>query len=267
MARGRAEAAGGAFERDAERVAELRALIEEADRNYYLLDDPTVADAEYDAWMRELQALEAAHPELVTPDSPTQAPRGAPSATFAPVRHDVPMLSLDNAFDSDELVAWYDRGSRSWSPTRSPSSGEPKLDGLAISLLYEDGRLVRGATRGDGITGEDVTPNVTTIASIPKRLKGSGSAIAERLEVRGEVFMPLASFEELNRRQGEAGDRLFANPRNAAAGSLRQKDARDHRVARPRLLRVPARRASAAVPACVRITRRSTWLGRSRRCP
>ncbi len=225
MARGRAEAAGGAFERDAERVADLRALIEEADRNYYLLDAPTVADAEYDAWMRELQALESANPELVTPDSPTQAPRGAPSATFAEVHHDAPMLSLDNAFDSTELVAWYTRISKL---VTDPIAfvGEPKLDGLAISLLYEDGRLVRGATRGNGITGEDVTPNITTIASIPKRLKGSGSAIAERLEVRGEVFMPLASFEELNRRQGEAGDRLFANPRNAAAGSLRQKDAR-----------------------------------------
>ena len=226
MARGRAKSPGDDFERDAERVAELRALIEEADRHYYLRDAPTVADAEYDAWMRELQELEAVHPELVTPDSPTQAPRGAPSTTFAEVRHDVPMLSLDNAFDAVELDAWYERGSRSWSPTRSRFVGEPKLDGLAISLLYESGRLVRGATRGNGITGEDVTPNIATIAAIPKRLKGSGAAVPERLEVRGEVFMPLAAFEELNRRQGEAGDRLFANPRNAAAGSLRQKDAR-----------------------------------------
>jgi DNA ligase (NAD+) len=133
------------------------------------------------------------------------------------------MLSLDNAFSRDELQAWHDRIVKL---VAEPVVfvGEPKLDGLAISLLYEDGRLTRGATRGDGVTGEDVTPNVGTIASIPKRLQGDDVPV--RVEVRGEVFMPLASFEELNRRQGEAGERLFANPRNAAAGSLRQKDAR-----------------------------------------
>jgi DNA ligase (NAD+) len=214
-------------EAPSERVAELRALIQEADYRYYTLDDPSVADAEYDAWMRELRELEDAHPDLVTPESPTQAPRGAPSATFAPVRHESRMFSLDNAFDREELVAWYERISRI---VTDPIGfvGEPKLDGLAMSLLYVDGRLTRAATRGDGVTGEDVTANVLTIGSIPKQMKGGrpNGKVPARVEVRGEVFMPLASFEELNRRQGEAGERLFANPRNAAAGSLRQKDAR-----------------------------------------
>ncbi len=210
----------------AERVADLRALIGDADYRYYLLDDPSVADAEYDAWLRELREIEAAHPELVTPESPTQRPRGAPSATFAPVIHESPMLSLDNAFDDAELTAWYERLTRLVSDPIG-FVGEPKLDGLAISLLYVDGRLTRAATRGDGVTGEDVTPNVATIAAIPKRMTQNNKvAVPARVEVRGEVFMPLKSFEELNRRQGEAGDRLFANPRNAAAGSLRQKDAR-----------------------------------------
>jgi DNA ligase (NAD+) len=210
-----------------ERVAQLRALIQEADYRYYTLDDPSVADAEYDAWMRELREVEEANPDLVTPDSPTQAPRGVPSPTFAPVRHESRMFSLDNAFDRDELMAWYERISRI---VTDPIGfvGEPKLDGLAMSLLYVDGRLTRAATRGDGVTGEDVTGNVLTIASIPKQMKGgkANGKVPARVEVRGEVFMPLASFEELNRRQGEAGERLFANPRNAAAGSLRQKDPR-----------------------------------------
>ena len=205
------------------RAAELRALVEYHTERYYLLDDPEISDAEFDALLRELRELEAAHPELITPDSPTQRPGGALSATFAPVAHLVRMLSLDNAFSRDELVSWYERISKIVDePIRFV--GEPKLDGLAISLLYEDGRLMRAATRGDGVTGEDVTPNVATIASIPSRL--GGTAVPARLEVRGEVFMPLASFEELNRRQGDAEERLFANPRNAAAGSLRQKDPR-----------------------------------------
>ncbi len=207
----------------ATRAAELRALIDFHTERYYLLDDPEVSDAEFDDLLRELKELEAAHPELVTPDSPTQRPGGALSATFAPVTHLVPMLSLDNAFSQDELVSWHERISKI---VAEPIHfvGEPKLDGLAISLLYEEGRFVRAATRGDGVTGEDVTPNVATIASIPKRL--TGSQIPARVEVRGEVFMPLGAFRELNRRQGEAEERLFANPRNAAAGSLRQKDPR-----------------------------------------
>ncbi|MCJ7438176.1 MAG: NAD-dependent DNA ligase LigA [Acidimicrobiia bacterium] len=203
------------------RAAELRALIDYHTERYYLLDDPEISDAEFDALLRELEELETAHPDLVTSDSPTQRTGGARSATFAPVTHLVRMLSLDNAFSRDELVAWYERISKI---VDDPIHfvGEPKLDGLAISLLFENGRLTGAATRGDGVTGEDVTPNVATITSIPKRL--GGKQIPARLEVRGEVFMPLTSFTELNRRQGEAEERLFANPRNAAAGSLRQKD-------------------------------------------
>jgi DNA ligase (NAD+) len=207
----------------AARAAALRDELREHNDRYFLLDDPIISDAEYDALLRELIDLEAAHPALVPPDSPTQHPGGAPSATFAPVTHVVPMLSLDNAFTADEVRAWYARITR-LVPDPIVFVGEPKLDGLAISLLYEDGRLTRAATRGDGVTGDDVTANVATIGSIPKRLHGD--AVPHRLEVRGEVFMPLAAFEELNRRQGEAEERLFANPRNAAAGSLRQKDAR-----------------------------------------
>ena len=205
------------------RAAELRALIEYHTERYYLLDDPEISDAEFDALLRELKELEAAHPELITPDSPTQRPGGALSATFAPVTHLAPMLSLDNAFSRDELVAWHERISKIVDDP-IPFVGEPKLDGLAISLLFENGQLIRAATRGDGVTGEDVTPNVATITSIPKRL--GGRQIPARLEVRGEVFMPFTSFTELNRRQGEAEERMFANPRNAAAGSLRQKDPR-----------------------------------------
>ena len=207
----------------AERAAELRDVIEHHNERYYALDDPEVSDAEYDELLRELQALEAAHPRLVTPDSPTQHPGRAPATTFAPVTHLARMLSLDNAFDHDELRAWHDRIEK-LVPPPIEFVGEPKLDGLAISLLYEHGRLTRAATRGDGRVGEDVTPNVATIAAIPTTL--AGSSVPTRLEVRGEVFMPLSAFDELNQRQAVAEQRLFANPRNAAAGSLRQKDAR-----------------------------------------
>ncbi|MEX2255981.1 MAG: NAD-dependent DNA ligase LigA [Acidimicrobiia bacterium] len=206
------------------RAVELRQQIEYHNDRYYLFDDPEISDAEFDVLLRELHEIEAAHPELITPDSPTQrAGVASTGATFAPVRHVAPMLSLDNAFSRDELRAWFERISRI---VMDPIGfvGEPKLDGLAISLLYEAGSLTRAATRGDGVTGEDVTVNVATIARIPSKLVGS--KMPTRLEVRGEVFMPIASFDELNRRQGEAGDRLFANPRNAAAGSLRQKDPR-----------------------------------------
>ncbi len=209
--------------RAAARVVELRELIDHHNERYFALDDPEISDAEYDELMRELRAIEATHSELVTPESPTQGPGRAPPTTFASVTHVARMLSLDNAFDREELSAWFERIEK-LVPPPIEFVGEPKLDGLAISLLYEDGKLVRAATRGDGVTGEDVTPNVATITAIPSRL--SGSTVPTRLEVRGEIFMPLASFEELNRRQGEAGERLFANPRNAAAGSLRQKDSR-----------------------------------------
>ncbi len=206
----------------AARAEELREQIEYHSRRYYVDDAPEISDAEFDELVGELLALEERYPSLVTPDSPTQRPGSGATAAFAPVEHLVPMLSLDNAFSLDDLLAWGKRIERS---VTDPIAFvcEPKMDGLAISLLYEGGRFVRAATRGDGRVGEDVTANVATIASIPAKLRGSD--VPRVLEVRGEVYMPVASFEELNRRQGEAGERLFANPRNAAAGSLRQKDA------------------------------------------
>jgi DNA ligase (NAD+) len=204
----------------AERAAALADLIR-YHRDRYYDDAPELADAEYDELERELKQLESQYPQL-REGSPLAEVGGVVSSTFAPVRHEVRMYSLDNAFDRDELLAWDGRVERTVGADTT-FVVEPKLDGLAISLLFEDGRLTRAATRGDGETGEDVTANVLTIRVIPHEL--ADGEVPSRLEVRGEVFMPLASFEELNRRQGEAGDRLFANPRNAAAGSLRQKDA------------------------------------------
>ncbi len=189
-----------------------------------MLDDPEIPDAEYDRLLRELQALEAEHPELITPDSPTQRVGAQPLAAFGEVRHEVPMLSLDNAFDDDELTDFDRRARERLKVERIDYTAEPKLDGLAVSLLYENGVLVRGATRGDGTTGEDITQNVRTIDSIPLRLIGAG--FPRRLEVRGEVFMSRAGFQQLNERQQQQGGKLFANPRNAAAGSLRQLDPR-----------------------------------------
>jgi len=203
------------------RVAQLREQIDHHTDRYFVLDDPEIADADFDALVVELRELEAKYPSLVTPDSPTQRPGGRPASTFAPVTHRVPMLSLDNAFSREELFAWGARIER-LVPNPIRFVGEPKLDGLAISLQYEHGRFTVGATRGDGVTGEDVTENLRTIADVPKKLKGK--RIPDLLEVRGEVFMPLQAFAALNERQGAAGDRLFTNARNAAAGSLRQKD-------------------------------------------
>jgi len=203
------------------RVGELREQVAYHREQYFVEDAPEISDAEFDELYRELEQLEAEFPELVTPDSPTQQVGAAAASTFAPVEHVIPMLSLDNAFTLEDLLAWGKRIERQISDPVAFVC-EPKMDGLAISLLYERGQLVRAATRGNGFTGEDVTANVRTIKSVPRNLKGE--AVPERLEVRGEVFMPLAAFEELNRRQGEADARLFANPRNAAAGSLRQKD-------------------------------------------
>ena len=225
MARAKKESPAGD---EPERVAQLRAeqlreLIDYHNEQYFVFDAPEVADAEFDALVRELREIEAQYPELVTPDSPTQRPGGRPVSTFSAVEHRVPMLSLDNAFSREELVAWGGRLER-LVPGAIRFVAEPKLDGLAISLQYRDGRFSVGATRGDGRTGEDVTENLRTIAAAPARL--SGKRVPSELEVRGEVFMPLAAFDELNRRQGAAGDRLFTNARNAAAGSLRQKDAR-----------------------------------------
>jgi DNA ligase (NAD+) len=210
--------------------AQLKAegLREQLNRHnylYYVLDAPEIPDAEYDRLLRELQALEEKYPALVTTDSPTQRVGAEPLKAFGEVRHEVPMLSLANAF-SDEELEDFDRRVRERLGTDQTVSyaAEPKLDGLAISLLYEDGRLVRGATRGDGTTGEDVTQNVRTIDAIPLRLRGSD--YPPLLEVRGEVFMPKAGFEALNQQQRDKGDKEFANPRNAAAGSLRQLDSR-----------------------------------------
>ncbi len=215
---------GPASEEQRQRIDELRRLIAYHNERYHALDDPEISDAAYDALTRELRELEAAHPELGAPDSPTQTVGAAPSALFAEVRHRVPMMSLDNVFGFDELVAWGKRMER-YISEEVDYVGELKIDGIAISLLYESGVYVRGATRGNGVTGEDVTENVRTISVIPERLSvPKGAKVPDVLEVRGEVYMPLTAFQELNQRQGEAGLRLFANPRNSGAGSLRQKD-------------------------------------------
>ena len=242
------------------RAAALREAIRRHDHRYYVLDDPEIADREYDALMRELEALEERHPGLVTADSPTQRVGAAPSAAFPEVVHRVPMLSLANAFDEGEVRA-FDRRIRerlgAWQDSAQPGSAQPgsgrqdgarqgdegdaqqdharqdaepaveytgevKIDGLAISLVYEEGRLVRGATRGDGARGEDVTANVRTIRTVPLRLLGDDPPA--RLEVRGEIFMPRAGFERMNEAQRERGERTYVNPRNAAAGALRQLD-------------------------------------------
>jgi DNA ligase (NAD+) len=189
----------------AARAPDLRAQIQHHTDLYYLQDEPEVSDAEFDELVQELRAIETDFPDLLTADSPTQHPGGSVGSTFAPVTHVVPMLSLDNAFSLEDLEAWAVRVERTIpDPVRFVT--EPKMDGLAISLLYENGRLTRAATRGDGVTGEDVTANVRTISSVPKKLLGDDPPAV--LEVRGEVYMPLASFKELNRRQGEAELRL-----------------------------------------------------------
>jgi DNA ligase (NAD+) len=198
--------------------------IEDARWRYYVLDDPTLDDADFDRRMRRLEELEEQVPDLRTPDSPTQKVGGAVSTEFTAVDHLRPMESLDNAFTYEELESWYSRLARE-GIEKADLLCELKVDGLAINLLYEEGRLVRALTRGDGRTGEDVTPNVKTIDSIPHRLTGTAEfPVPELLEVRGEVFLPVAAFERLNESLVEAGKQQFANPRNSAAGSLRQKD-------------------------------------------
>ncbi|HET9444011.1 MAG TPA: NAD-dependent DNA ligase LigA [Acidimicrobiales bacterium] len=209
-------------ENPAQRADELRARIEHHNRLYHQLDAPEIPDAEYDALVVELRTIEEQHPDLLTPDSPTQKV-GAPAAVqFAPAVHRVPMMSLDNAFSFEELLAWGKRMERFISGDVSFAC-ELKIDGVALSLCYEDGQLTRAATRGDGRVGEDVTPNARTVAAIPDRLDTTSPPAL--VEIRGEVFMPTSAFHQLNRRQEEAGARAFANPRNAGAGSLRQKDA------------------------------------------
>jgi DNA ligase (NAD+) len=215
------------------RILELRAELDQHNYRYHVLDEPSIPDAEYDRLFHELKALEEQHPELVTSDSPTQRVGSVALSAFSQVRHEIPMLSLGNAFD-ETTMREFDRrvtegldlplGDLLGGGAAVEYSCEPKLDGLAVSLLYQDGMLVRGATRGDGTTGEDISVNVRTVRNIPLKLQGSGWPPV--LEVRGEVFMSKAGFERLNATQLEAGGKTFANPRNAAAGSLRQLDSR-----------------------------------------
>ncbi len=205
------------------RISELRHQLNDASHRYHVLDDPDIPDAEYDAMLRELEALEAAHPEYADPNSPTRRIGDAPSGRFEQVAHAVPMLSLSNAFSDEEVADFVARIQKETGDATPVFSVEPKLDGLAISLRYEHGTFVRGSTRGDGATGEDVSANLRTIRSIPLTLRGESPAV---LEVRGEVYMPRAGFEAYNERARQSGDKPMANPRNGAAGSLRQLDSR-----------------------------------------
>jgi DNA ligase (NAD+) len=216
------------------RVEALRREINRHNRLYYVEDAPEISDAEFDALVEALKGLEASHPDLVSPDSPTQRVAGTPSAAFAKVRHRVPMLSLDNGFAAADVRAWGERVARRLAreglDERPAVVVEPKVDGLAVSLTYRDGRLVQGATRGDGFEGEDVTPNLRTLASVPLAIPSAGGSLPDGvpvpglLEVRGEVYMPRDAFARMNERLAEAGERSYANPRNAAAGGLRQLD-------------------------------------------
>ncbi|MGH9259684.1 MAG: DNA ligase LigA-related protein, partial [Acidimicrobiales bacterium] len=218
----------------AARAAELRRLLERANHAYYVLDRPEMSDAEYDRLFQELQALEAAHHDLRAPDSPTLRVGATPSTAFRKHRHLVPMLSLANAFDEAQLVEWEARNERL---AQGAAAGgytlEVKIDGAAVSLTYEDGLLVVGATRGNGMEGEDVTPNLRTVLDLPLRLQRKGWP--SRMEVRGEVYLPKSRFVRINREREEQGEAPFANPRNAAAGALRQLDPR---VTRRRGLRI-----------------------------
>ena len=209
-----------------QRIDELRRILVDANYEYYVLDAPTLSDAEYDRLLRELKQLEEQYPELITPDSPTQRVGAEPASQFVKVEHLAPMYSLDNAFSVEEMRAWEDRNARIVREVREAGYVcELKMDGTAVSLRYENGVFVRGATRGNGRVGEDITRNLKTIRSIPLRLRGEGPFPAV-MEVRGEVFIPWSGFREMNERREAAGEPLFANPRNAAAGALRQLDPR-----------------------------------------
>ena len=217
------------------RLRELRELINIHNYRYHVLDDPVISDAEYDRLMAQLQALEAKHPDLITPDSPTQRVGGLASDRLPKVRHPAPILSLGNAFDSDAVRAWWARISKLAPPGRKVAfTVEPKIDGLTVVLHYQDGVFVQGATRGDGMIGEDITPNLRTVKALPLRIpvlgaqgkKRSALTVSPRLVVRGEAYIPIVEFDELNKRQEAAGERIFANARNAAAGMLRQLDSR-----------------------------------------
>ena len=217
------------------RVEELRSQIAYHDHRYFVLDSPEISDAEYDQLMVALRELEERHPELITPDSPTRRVGGAPVETFGIVEHRHPLLSLSNAFSAEQLRAWHARASRLIERTDFAMVCEPKIDGLACALVYEDGALVTAATRGDGMRGENITVNVRTIRSVPANVSAQGgksskskgaSSLPVRFEVRGEIYMTKSGFERVNAERGEAGDPLFASPRNSAAGSVRQKDPR-----------------------------------------
>lgn len=213
------------MESNEQKLTELRTTLRHHEYLYHVMDTPEIPDAEYDRLMRELRELEAQHPELITPDSPTQRVGAAPLAAFSQIRHEVPMLSLDNVFDEESFLAFNKRVQDRLKNTDNLTyCCELKLDGLAVSILYENGVLVQAATRGDGTTGEDITSNVRTIRAIPLKLRGDN--IPQRLEVRGEVFLPQAGFEKINQEARRTGGKVFANPRNAAAGSLRQLDPR-----------------------------------------
>jgi DNA ligase (NAD+) len=205
----------------AARAVELRRELARASHHYHVLDDPVMSDAEYDRLFRELQELEAARPELATPDSPTRKVGAAPSAEFRAMRHAQPMLSLENAMTAEEFAEWHARAVEAAGGTAPEFTVEPKIDGTAVEVIYEDGLFAAGSTRGDGEVGEDITENLRTIRSLPLRLRGEAPG---RLEVRGEVYYPLRDFEKMNRELAARGERTFANPRNAAAGTLRQLD-------------------------------------------
>jgi DNA ligase (NAD+) len=210
------------MEKIAARIAKLRELINYHNYRYYVLDNPEITDAEFDRLMQELEELEAQHPELITPDSPTQRVGGQPSEEFGKVRRDIPMLSIRNAFSEEEVRAFDQRIRKELGVDLVEYNAEPKLDGVAVSLMYHDGVFVQGATRGDGTVGEDITANLRTVRQVPLHLIGKDWPAV--LEARGEVYMPKKSFEALNAEAAARGDRLFANPRNAAAGSVRQLD-------------------------------------------
>ena len=206
-----------------EKIEKLRELINHHNYRYYVLDNPEISDAEYDSLMNELQQLEEKHPELVTPDSPTQRVGVAPLGAFKVIDHREPMLSLGNVFSSDELYAWHKRVFNLIGNEHSDLVAELKIDGLAVALIYEEGKFINGATRGDGLRGEDITQNLRTIKSIPLSVRGDAPV---KFEVRGEVYLSKSGFKKLNEERGKAGLPLFANPRNAAAGSVRQLDSR-----------------------------------------
>ena len=208
-----------------QRVEELRRLINQYNYEYYVLNESSVSDAEYDALMNELREIERRHPELVVPTSPTQRVGAAPATTFGTVQHTVPMLSLSNVYNQQELREWAERVYRLAGRRDIEFVTEPKIDGSAISMLYRNGNFELGATRGNGFVGENVTQNLRTVRNIPLQLRETTVPLPPRLDVRGEIFMPKSSFAELNRQRSEEGEPLFANPRNAAAGSLRQLDA------------------------------------------